>query len=91
MDDHKIQGYLYYFRFLISNTDHIIDVNKATTAHQHDQINIVCPQYKPETPKEVKQYKGKQTENFMNNFCDRLWRDTLSIMLRKKSMIHAEF
>jgi len=39
--------------FLISNTDHIIDVNKATTAHQHDQINIVCPQYKPETPKEI--------------------------------------
>jgi len=39
--------------FLISNTDHIIDVNKATTAHQHDQINIVCPQYKPETPKEM--------------------------------------
>jgi len=39
--------------FLISNTDHIIDVNKATTAHQHDQINIVCPQYKPDTPQEV--------------------------------------
>jgi len=31
--------------FLISNTDHIIDVNKATTAQQHDRINIVCPKY----------------------------------------------
>lgn len=39
--------------FLISNTDHIIDVNKATTAHQHDQINIVCPQYEPHTPPEI--------------------------------------
>eukprot|EP00090_Calanus_glacialis_P039033 TRINITY_DN6798_c0_g1_i8.p1 TRINITY_DN6798_c0_g1~~TRINITY_DN6798_c0_g1_i8.p1 ORF type:complete len:268 (-),score=18.85 TRINITY_DN6798_c0_g1_i8:124-927(-) len=38
--------------FLISNTDHIIDVNKATNPHQHDQINIVCPHYAVGTPEE---------------------------------------
>ena len=41
------------FRFLISNTDHIIDVNQGTVGHQHDQINIVCPKYEEGTPKEV--------------------------------------
>jgi len=38
--------------FLISNTDHIIDVNQGTVGHQHDQINIVCPKYEEGTPKE---------------------------------------
>ena len=41
------------FRFLISNTDHIIDVNQGTLGHQHDQINIVCPKYEAGTPNEV--------------------------------------
>ena len=41
------------FRFLISNTDHIIDVNQGTSGHQHDQINIVCPKYEAGTPNEV--------------------------------------
>ena len=41
---------------MISNTDHIIDVNKATSGvgHQHDQIDIVCPKYESGTPNEVR-------------------------------------
>ena len=39
-------------RFLISNTDHIIDVNKATAIHEYDTINIVCPKYDKETEDE---------------------------------------
>jgi len=38
--------------FLISNTDHIIDVNKATAIHEYDTINIVCPKYDKETEDE---------------------------------------
>ena len=47
---------LFNFRFMISNTDHIIDVNKATSGvgHQHDQIDIVCPKYESGTPNEVR-------------------------------------
>ena len=40
-------------RFLISNTDHIIDVNQAANPHLHDQINIVCPSYVAGAPKQV--------------------------------------
>lgn len=36
--------------FLISNTDHIIDVNTRSGPHQHDTIDIVCPQYPAHTP-----------------------------------------
>lgn len=39
--------------FLISNTDHIIDVNQGTSGQQHDQINIVCPKYEKGTPNET--------------------------------------
>ena len=49
----EISKICFYFRFLISNTDHIIDVNKATSGLQHDQINIVCPKYEAGTPNEV--------------------------------------
>jgi len=38
--------------FLISNTDHIIDVNKATALHEYDTINIVCPKYDKESEDE---------------------------------------
>jgi len=38
--------------FLISNTDHIIDVNKATAIHEYDTINIVCPKYDKNTQDE---------------------------------------
>ena len=48
-----IQVFKFNLRFLISNTDHIIDVNEATNPHQHDQINIVCPHYAAGTPEEV--------------------------------------
>ena len=48
-----IKVFKFNLRFLISNTDHIIDVNKATNPHQHDQINIVCPHYAVGTPEEV--------------------------------------
>ena len=41
------------FRFLISNTDHIIDVNQATAIHEYDTINIVCPKYDKNTDDEV--------------------------------------
>jgi len=39
--------------FLISNTDHIIDVNKATAIHEYDTINIVCPKYSKNTDNET--------------------------------------
>jgi len=32
-----------FFRFHISNTDHIIDVNTASSGRKYDRINIVCP------------------------------------------------
>jgi len=38
--------------FLISNTDHIIDVNQATAIHEYDTINIVCPKYDKNTEDE---------------------------------------
>jgi len=38
--------------FLISNTDHIIDVNQATAIHEYDTINIVCPKYDKNTQDE---------------------------------------
>jgi len=31
--------------FQISNTDHIIDVNKGVVGHQYDRVNIICPYY----------------------------------------------
>ena len=43
----------FIFRFLISNTDHIIDVNQATAIHEYDTINIVCPKYDKNTEDEV--------------------------------------
>ena len=43
----------FIFRFLISNTDHIIDVNQATAIHEYDTINIVCPKYDKDTQDEV--------------------------------------
>ena len=43
----------FIFRFLISNTDHIIDVNQATAIHEYDTINIVCPKYDKNTKDEV--------------------------------------
>lgn len=41
--------------FLISNTDHIIDVNQAANPHLHDQINIVCPSYVAGAPKQIEE------------------------------------
>ena len=43
------------FRFLISNTDHIIDVNSRPNLgpHQYDKINIICPKYPQFTPEKV--------------------------------------
>eukprot|EP00095_Tigriopus_kingsejongensis_P009038 snap_masked-scaffold1242_size53651-processed-gene-0.4 protein:Tk09038 transcript:snap_masked-scaffold1242_size53651-processed-gene-0.4-mRNA-1 annotation:"PREDICTED: ephrin-B1" len=36
--------------FRIDNTDHIIDVNRGNQAWEYDQVNIICPLYKPGTP-----------------------------------------
>ena len=43
------------FRFQISNTDHIIDVNSrpGLGPHQYDRINIICPQYPTYTQLQV--------------------------------------
>ena len=48
----------FIFRFLISNTDHIIDVNKATAIHEYDTINIVCPKYSKNTDNEVRKNRA---------------------------------
>ena len=41
--------YLYFNRFRIDNTDHIIDVNKNNIPFEYDQVNIICPVYTPGT------------------------------------------
>lgn len=33
--------------FRIDNTDHIIDVNAGNKPWEHDQVNIICPVYRP--------------------------------------------
>lgn len=33
--------------FRIDNTDHIIDVNQGNKPWEHDQVNIICPVYRP--------------------------------------------
>ena len=35
--------------FRIDNTDHIIDVNRGNKPWEYDQVNIICPVYKPGT------------------------------------------
>lgn len=43
--------------FRIDNTDHIIDVNRGNQAWEYDQVNIICPLYKPGTrAEEIEQY-----------------------------------
>ncbi len=34
--------------FRIDNTDHIIDVNRGNQPWEYDQVNIICPLYRPE-------------------------------------------
>ena len=36
--------------FRIDNTDHIIDVNRGNKPWEHDQVNIICPVYRPGDP-----------------------------------------
>jgi len=33
--------------FRIDNTDHIIDVNRGNKPWEYDQVNIICPVYRP--------------------------------------------
>lgn len=40
---------VYFYRFRIDNTDHIIDVNKNNIPFEYDQVNIICPVYTPGT------------------------------------------
>ena len=35
--------------FRIDNTDHIIDVNRGNKPWEYDQVNIICPVYRPGT------------------------------------------
>ncbi|XP_054723092.1 ephrin-B1-like [Uloborus diversus] len=39
-------------KFRIDNTDHIIDVNRGNLPFEYDQVNIICPAYKPGTKEE---------------------------------------
>ena len=39
-------------RFQISNTDHIIDVNKGNNLFEYDQVTIICPNYDEFTKEE---------------------------------------
>ncbi|XP_037087791.1 ephrin-B2-like [Pollicipes pollicipes] len=39
-------------RFQISNTDHIIDVNKGNNLFEYDQVTIICPVYNEWTKEE---------------------------------------
>ena len=36
--------------FRIDNTDHIIDVNQGNKPWEYDQVNIICPVYRPGAP-----------------------------------------
>ena len=40
------------YRFQISNTDHIIDVNKGNNLFEYDQVTIICPSYSDGTKEE---------------------------------------
>ena len=47
-----IQTHLSVHRFQISNTDHIIDVNKGNNLFEYDQVTIICPNYDEFTKEE---------------------------------------
>ena len=43
--------------FRIDNTDHIIDVNRGNKPWEYDQVNIICPVYRPGThPDDIETY-----------------------------------
>ncbi len=42
--------------FRIDNTDHIIDVNRGNQPWEYDQVNIICPLYRPEEAQQAEKY-----------------------------------
>ena len=40
--------------FRIDNTDNVFDINKGNAPWEHDQIDIMCPFYEPNSPSDLK-------------------------------------
>ena len=40
--------------FRIDNTDNVFDINKGNAPWEHDQVDIMCPFYEPNSPSDLK-------------------------------------
>ena len=57
--DCKKMHYIHWNRanpmFRLDNTDHIVDVNNGNLPWEYDQVNLVCPVYKPGTDEKMQE------------------------------------